>query len=452
MPSSLLLAWILTAGPTCGPLDLESAIALATANSDEVAIKRAEVATAEADKAIARAARWIPSASATLLTGAVPEAHGTVYDPNSWQGTTNRSFGGWGPFGRIDVNFIQPLFTWGRLDAAEAAAKAGIEARTLLLQDTTSQIQFRVTQLFWGTALARKLLGVAADVEKALPEIDKRVKEALAQGSASVAPSDQYKVELYKNMVRRRKAEAVKARELAVAALAATMATAPERLELQEVPLPNPPTDVPDLATALQDAVRRRPDLAALGQAIAARTAEIQAAKGAQLPQIFIGGMFAYSYAPNRDIQYNPWVGDWFNTLSFGASVGFRQDLAFPLLFSQQHKAEAQRAELERQKAGLARLVEVQVESAIAEIKAVAERYEATKASMQTSKTWFRSASLDFEAGVADAKDVLEAYAINLETQVDNATAAYDLIVARARFDQVTGAAPLRVQPSCELR
>jgi outer membrane protein TolC len=451
VPSTLILAWLLTAGPTCGPIDLETAVALATARSDEIAIKRAEVVTAEADKAIARAARWIPSATATVLTGIVPEARGNVNDPNSWQGTSNRSFNGWGPFGRIDVNFIQPLYTWGRLDAAEAAAKAGIEARTLLLQDTTSAVQFRVVQLYWGTALARKLLGIAGEVEKALPDIEKRVKAALEQGSASVAPADQYKVELYKNMVRRRKAEAVKGRDLAQAAIAATLATAPERLELMDVPLPAPPTDVPDLPTALKDAVRRRSDLAALGQAINARSAEIEAARGAQLPQIFLGGLFAYSYAPNRDIQTNPWVGDFFNTLSFGASIGIRQDLAFPLLISQKRKVEAQREELERQKVGLARLVEVQVESAIAELRAVVERYEATRASMQTSRTWFRSATLDFEAGVNEAKDVLEAYAIWLETQVDNATAAYDLLVARAKLDQVTGAAPVRGQPSCEL-
>jgi outer membrane protein TolC len=449
VPSTLILAWLLTAGPTCGPVDLDTALALATERSDEVGIKRAELATAEADMALARAARWIPIASATVLTGAVPEARGTVLAPAPNQ--SNRSFEGWGPFGRIDVSVIQPLFTWGRLDAAQEAARAGIEARSLLLRDTSSQIHLRVVQLFWGTALARKLLAIAADVEKSLADVDQRITKSLAEGSTTVAPSDRYKLDLYKSLLRRRKADAVKGRDLAQSAIAATLAVSPERLQLQEAPLPAPPTDVPDLLSSLQEAVHRRPDLAALDQAITARTAELKAMRAAQLPQLFIGGTFAYSFAPNRDIQTNPWVSDWFNTLAFGASIGIRQDLAFPLMHAQSEKARAERATLETQKVALARLVEVQVESAIADLKAIAERYEASKSSLQTAKSWFRSAGLDFEAGVAEAKDVLEAYGAYVENQVENATATYELVMARARLDQITGAAPVRRQPSCEL-
>jgi outer membrane protein TolC len=137
----LILAAMAATSPSCGPVDLETALALASENGDEVAIRRSELAAAEADLALARAARWFPIASSTLLVGPVPEARGTVTQPIAG---SNRSLSGLGPFGRIDLNVVQPLFTWGRLDAAQAAARAGIEARTLLLQDTTSQIQLRV--------------------------------------------------------------------------------------------------------------------------------------------------------------------------------------------------------------------------------------------------------------------------------------------------------------------
>jgi outer membrane protein TolC len=120
-------------------------------------------------------------------------------------------------------------------------------------------------------------------------------------------------------------------------------------------------------------------------------------------------------------------------------------------MHAQSEKARAERATLETQKVALARLVEVQVESAIADLKAIVERYEASKSSLQTAKSWFRSAGLDFEAGVAEAKDVLEAYGAYVENQVENATATYELVMARARLDQITGAAPVRRQPSCEL-
>lgn len=443
-----ILAVFLSAGPRCGPLDVETALALATANGDEVAARRSEQAAAAADLALARAARWIPIGSATFLAGPSPEAHGTVTNPTAG---SSRSLVGLSPFGRIDITVVQPLFTWGRLDAAEAAASAGVEARRLLLQDTTSQVQLRVLQLFWGEALARQLLGIAADVEKSLVEVDEKINRAIADGSEEVKPSDRYKLDIYKAELRRRKADAQRGLDSAHAGLAATLAVFPEQLAVQEVPLPSTPTEVPEVAAARNAAERQRPDVAALDQAIAARSAEVKAVEAARLPQLFIGGTFAFSYAPNRDIQTNPWVGDYFNTLGGGVALGIRQDLAFPLLAAQAAKARAERATLERQRAGLGRLVQAQVEGAVADLRAAVEHFQAARSALQTAKTWFRSATLDFAAGVAEAKDLIEAYGAYVESQVIQAQATYELVLGRARLEQVTGAAPRSAGATCTL-
>src|SRR5438067_1426937 len=80
-----------------------------------------------------KAVSYLPSASATLITGPVPAAHGNVvnYDPS----TTNRKLNGLGPFGRIDISGVQPIWTWGQLTAARDAANAGFTARNLLLKN-----------------------------------------------------------------------------------------------------------------------------------------------------------------------------------------------------------------------------------------------------------------------------------------------------------------------------
>ncbi len=199
----------------------------------------------------------------------------------------------------------------------------------------------------------------------------------MSDGSINVEPADRYKLDMYRALLRKKRAEAVKGREAAHSALAATLAVTPERVALQELPLPTPATDTPDVVVAVNAAERQRPDLAALDKAIVAKTADVHATRAAQLPQFFVGGTFAYSYAPNRDIQLNPWAGDWFNTLAFGVALGVRQDLAFPLLHAQSKKASAELSTLERQRIALARLVRVQVEAAVADLRAAAERYEA---------------------------------------------------------------------------
>jgi len=445
---TLSFLWMLSVGQTCGPVDLETALALAAANGDEVAVRRAEVAAAEADLSLARAARFIPQASALLTFGPSPEAHGTVTDPIA--GSSRNPFGGLSIFGRIDVSAAEPLLTWGRLDAAVAAARAGLEARHLLLEDTASQVELRVVQLFWGEALARKLLDIAAEVEKKLPDAEKRIKDLLSEGSAEVKPSDQYRLDIYKAQLKRRESEAEKGLTLAHDGLAALVAASPEDLRVAPTPLPGtPPTEVLALEEAERLAERRRPDLAALDQAILARQAEVKAAQAAMLPQVLLGGTFAFSYAPNRDIQTNPWVGDYFNTLAFGVGLLVRQDLGFPVLLAQADKARSEEAILERQRQGLARLVAVQVESAVADLADAAERFRAATSALKSSKSWERSAGLDFEAGVGEAKDLIDAYGAYVESQVELSQATFELLLARARLDQVTGAVPKPGGPPC---
>jgi outer membrane protein TolC len=447
MFSYLATLMLMGALPPCGPLDLDTARALAAERSDEVAIREAELASAHVDESLARALRIIPSATATLITGPSPEARGNVVESRE----SNRSLKGLRPFGRIDVNVVQPIYTWGRLDAASDAAAAGVKAREELVVDTTSQVQLRVTQLYWGVSLARRLLGIAADVEKALAEADRHIAKSLESEDGEVSPADRYRLDVFRGILRGREAEAQKGLELARIAMAATLGLPPARLALKDEALDPPEGDLPDAAAVLADAERQRPDLRALDQAIRARDAEVRAEQGAMKPQFFAAGLFSYGYAPNRDIQLNPWVHDDFNVFNFGAVLGLRQDLSFPMLSARAKKAAAEKAVLERQRAGLVRLVQVQVDGAVAELKAARARLAAAKSALGSGRSLFRSVGLDFAAGVIEAKSLIEAYALYVESQVGAAQAAYDLAVARGRLALVAGEPPRRgVQ--CELQ
>ncbi|OFX19366.1 MAG: hypothetical protein A2V77_19225 [Anaeromyxobacter sp. RBG_16_69_14] len=429
---------LVAAAPACGPLDVDGAVALAARNADEVAIQRAEFLAAQADLAIARAARLLPLATLDVLAGPVPEAHGNVVVSEN----SNRSLRGLGPFVRADVNLIQPVFTWGRLDAARDAATAGVKARELLVTDKISELQVRIAQLFWGETLARKLLSIATDVDKALVDVDKKLEQFLKSGEESVKPSDRYRLEVYKAGLRKQKAEARKGFDLAHGGLAATIGMSPEQLTLHELPLPLEPGDVPDLGQARDEAVRQRLDLKALEQGIVARDGEVRATEAAMKPQVFVAGTFSYAFAPNRTPQFNPWVRDDFNHVGAGVALGVRQDLAFPLLITQAAKARVQRETLRRQREGLVRLVGQQVQAAVGDVAAARERLLASVAGLASGKSWFRSAGLDFEAGVGEPKDLLEAYAGYIQLQVEQQQAAYELVVTRAKLAQVTGVPP----------
>lgn len=447
MLAGLLNALLLGAAPACGPIDLETALGLAQERSDEIGIQQAEVATARADEALARALRIVPSGSLTLLAGPAPRARGDVVaSPDS-----NRSFADLGPFGRVDVQVVQPLYTWGRIDAASGAAAAGVRAREQLVRQAAGQVQLRVVQLYWAAALARRVLEVAAEVEKALGEAERRIAASLAAADGSALLSDRYRVDLFRSVLESRKAEAQQGLAQARIGLAAMIGLTPGKLDLRDEPLPTAERDPPDESTAVAVAESQRPDLRALDEAMAAREAEVGAAEAEMLPQLFLAGTFSYGYAPNRHVQLNPWVRDDFNLLTAGVAIGLRQDLAFPTLSAKAQRARAAREALVRQRAGLARLVQVEVDGAIAELHEARARQAAALAALGSGRALFRSSALDFAAGLVEARSLIEAYGLYVESQVGAARAAYDLLVARAKVGQLLGEAPRKGTP-CEPR
>jgi outer membrane protein TolC len=386
----------------------------------------------------------LPEARLTVVGGPAPEARGTVTDsPDS-----NRSLAGLAPFARLDLQLVQPLYTWGRLEAASSAAAAGHRARDELVSDAEGQIRLRVVQLYYGIALARRLLALADDVQQALGKARAHVDEALAARTGEVLLSDRYRLELFGALVSLRTAEAGRALAQARLGLAATLGIEPGALALRDESLPAEAGEPPDGAAARAQAEARRHDLRALDEAIRAREAEVRAEEAARLPQLFAGGQVSLGYAPNRDLQRNPWVRDEFNAFTVGAVIGLRQDLAFPLASARVGKAAAERATLQRRREGLLRLVAVQVDEAVVEIEAARARLAAARSAQESGRALFRSSGLDFGSGLLEARALIEAYGLYVETQVGAAQAAYDLAVARARLAQAAGAPPPR-GPTC---
>ena len=441
------LAALILSAPTCGPLDLPMAQALAVARSDEVGIKRSEAATAEADKAIAFAIRWLPEFNAQLISGVVPGAR--LQDPNNKNDITaiasgsNRGLTNPDMFFRVEINALQPLFTWGRLDAAGRAAEAGATARSYLVDDTANMIRHRVLQLVMGIRLTSRLLGIAGDVENALKDVDARVQKSLKANDGEISPEDRYRIEIFRSQLLQRQADGVRALRVSRVGLAATLALEPDQLQLKDEPLPDTlGIKAPDLSQARLDAEMYRPDLKALDYGIKAKENELHATKAQMFPQVGLLAQFAWSMAPGRDTITNPYIGDYFNALTIGAALVVRQDLSIWNLVTKKNKVESELNTIRRQREGALRGIMVEVEQAHADLVAAITKREASAKAVASGRSWFRSATLNFGVGVADARDLIDAYQGYVTAQLGDAQATFDLLVAQSRLAQVTGRMP----------
>ncbi len=444
------------AAPVCGPLDLETAQAAALARSDEVGIKRSEVATAEADKAYATAIRFLPEFSANVPMGVVPGARlvpgSNPNDITAIQTGSNRGLTDLGPFFRVEVNALQPLWTWGRIDAANDAAAAGIVARRELVDETSNAIRNRVLDLVMGIRLTTKLLAIGADVQSALKEADVRVQKSLKANDGEISPEDRYRIEIFRSQLTQRIADGDRTLRMARVGLAATLGMKPEQLQLRDDPLPDTSQQrAPDLALALSDAVQQRPDLKALDAGILAKEAEVRAARAELLPQVGLVGQFAYGVAPGRDIISNPYVGDYFNALTVGGALVIRQNLSFWTVITAADKKQSELNTLRKQRAGAVRAIQVEVENAVAELTAAVTKREAAAKAVAAGRSWFRSATLNFGVGVGDSRDLIDAYRGYSEAQYGDAQATFDLLAAQNRLNRVTGRMPPTPELNCML-
>ena len=447
------------AAPTCGPLDLQTAQALALARSDEVGIKRSELAAAEADRAVAQAIWFLPEFYANVPVGVVPGATlQTVNgqkDPNNItaiQSGSNRGLTNLGAFVRVEVNALQPLWTWGRLKAATDAAEAGAEARKFLVDDTANAIRTRVLQLVMGIRLATRLLVIGADVQNALKEADARVQKSLKANDGEITPEDRYRIEIFRSQLTQRIADGERAVQVARVGLAATLALEPEQVQLRDDPLPDTAQiRAPDLANALADAEAMRPDLKALDKGIVAKEADVRSSRAELFPQLGLVGQFAYSRAAGRDTITNPYVGDYFNALTIGAALAIRQNLSFWTVITRTNKKDAELETLRKQRAGAVRGIRVEVETAAADLSAAITKREASAKAVAAGRSWFRSATLNFAVGVGDGRDLIDAYRGYAEAQHGDAQATFDLLAAQARLEQVTGKMPPTPELNCQM-
>ena len=448
------------AAPTCGPLDLQTAQALALARSDEVGIKRSEQAAAEADRAVAQAIWFLPEFYANIPLGVVPGAklapgpNGQIDQNNitAIESGSNRGLTDLGAFVRVEVNALQPLFTWGRLRAATDAAKAGAEARKFLVDDTSNAIRTRVLQLVMGIRLATRLLAIGADVQNALKEADARVQKSLKANDGEITPEDRYRIEIFRSQLTQRIADGERAVQVARVGLAATLALEPEQLQLRDDPLPDTSQiRPPDLANALADAEAMRPDLKALDKGIVAKEADVRASRAELFPQLGLVGQFAYSRAAGRDTITNPYVGDYFNALTIGAALAIRQNLSFWTIITRTNKKDAELETLRKQRAGAVRGIRVEVETAAADLNAAITKREASARAVAAGRSWFRSATLNFAVGVGDGRDLIDAYRGYAEAQYGDAQATFDLLAAQARLEQVTGKMPPTPELNCQM-
>ena len=420
-------------GPPTLRLTLEDALSRAVETSHRLAEARARETAAQAGVAVRESAER-PTITANagytrtnhVLPFSVPSPSGIpllVYPdvPNNYST-------------RLEMRW--PIYTGGRTDALERAARAEAEAVGAERQTAQADLRLEVTRAYWALVTARASLDV---LEQGVARSQAHVNDANQRFMAGLVPPNEVSSAAAQEARSRMLAiEARTQRDVTGAELSRLIGVGPDQPIDPTADLgrpadsPNQPLDVAPLVESARAARQERRDLQ---QRIAAADAQREAAAAGRLPTLqFLGGV---DYArpnpkifPRADIAQDSWdvgVGATWSLWDGGRTVA---EVAQAKAATQ--AATERLAEFDSQLSVEVRQRALELESAIASVAAATSGVTAAADARRVVDERYR-------AGVIAGIEVLDAEYALLQAQLDLTRARAGVRLAEAQLTRALG-------------
>jgi outer membrane protein len=331
---------------------------------------------------------------------------------------------------RLDLQW--PIYTGGRVDALERAARSEADASVDDVSAARSDLRLEIARAYWALVTAIESHRV---VGESLNRVGAHLRDARNQLDAGlVPPSDVLAVEAQESRQRMLSIQAGTARSVAEAELGRLIGAPDATIE------PAATLDIPASPQAIVDALvenarQRRPERAALVKRMAASEDRQVAAAAGSKPTIGVSGGVDYA-RPNPRIF--PRIESWRESWDAGVSA------SWPLFDGGRTRAEVAEAAASS-RAVRERLAEFDSVLAL-EVRQRVNELTASRAAIDAANDAVRSATEArrvlgerFAAGVATSTDVLDSQVALLQANLDRTQAIANARLAEARLQRAIG-------------
>jgi outer membrane protein TolC len=336
------------------------------------------------------------------------------------------------------MNAVLPLYTFGKIDAGNAAAVHGVVAQDALLERTRQQSVFDVTRAYWGYQTTHFGLAAIEGVRRRIADAKKRAGALVEEGSDQVTRADVTRIDYVTEEVEAQHAGSVKNEALAVIGIKLLIGLEPqEPLEIVRQELPQPPQQ-PDFEEMVKLGLSRRPETKAARENVLARLALLDLERARYYPDFGLIGGLTVNYQSNADSPVSPFVNNPNQRTGFVA-LGLRGTLDIPQKIYRVRQVEADVHEAQALLAGSESLLRLELQQALgdlAEARVRAQRYSREAA---IGKQLLVQAGLAFDTGLGTANDlVLDAFLYSRATG-EQLRALFDAQIAWASLERAVG-------------
>jgi outer membrane protein TolC len=336
----------------------------------------------------------------------------------------------------LGLNLIQPLYTFGKIEATRKAAQAGVDSALAQVDKDRADVTFNVTRAYWLLKWARAAEATLDDGMSRLKEWVKKIDEEIDKGKTTYTVNDLTRLKLALDTAELTMLDVDKAKELGLSGL--RMLTDDDSADIDDAEL-----DLDDLGAEplayYEDAARtHRPE----ARMLAAGSAALRANKSLQLanllPDVGIAFSFTYAYAQSVDDPQNGFMNHP-NALGAGLSLVMRYNLDVAERLAARSKAAAdERVMTERRKQALGGIY-IEIENAWLDARAQRRRSEVLAHSEKVARGWYNAVDENLQVGVAESRDLVDAARSYFELRMQHLKSIMDVNMATATLKQTAG-------------
>ncbi len=434
----------LTAAQDTLSIDFNTFKDKALANSGQVKYEQQEVNLAENRIDQAKAQRILPKVSFESQHGLVPGIQSK--DPNLPRDQyyldpdLENDWSDWAIFTKFRVSAVQPLFTWGAINKAVEAAKLGAEATQYSFDAKKADLEIRLFDLYYSYVLAVEIERLLVEAQDKVNQIGQQIDDMQEKGDADLDESEVFKFQIYKSEFQIQKAEVMENMNFVRETWNYVLRNDKNTVYEPEVRFLDPIASNIQSVQFYQDAAfNNRPELKALKVGAEATETFISSMKKQNLPGLYLGGYINFANTPNRPRQSNPFIQNSTNLFNGGFGFTIRQNLS---IFSM--KANIERSKIELKKVSYAReaakdgiLLQVNNDYKTASLADV--KVKQTDEALITSKRWLRQEQLDYDFGMGEVKDLIDAMKKELELKLKLKQRIFEYNSSLAKLNKSAG-------------
>lgn len=422
----LLLLFFCTYGTSAQDtvrVSLQEFIERGIENASQLDYEQQKIHLAENQVNQVNANRYLPSFEFSSQHGVVPgvvsqrdELDEDEYylDPN-----LKNDWEDWAVFSRAEVTAAQPLFTWGALSNAVKAAESAAEAAKEQFEQQKSDLEVRLIELYQSHILTNEIMRLLEEATNTIRDIEKQLQEKEQEGSEDFDESDFFKFRIFKSEFASRAAEVRESAQMTRRIWNYVLQSEEGTLYIPEELFLDPVTgELREFDFYRMNAISNRSEIKAIEAGMNAAEHGLEAEKSRNYPALVLGMSGSFANTPNRPRQSNPFIINNANYLSASFGLIIRQNLDFLSMNANVERRQLQYRQTKYLREAAVDGIELELNEAYKNASLSKTKVENTDEALVISKKWLRQEQLDYDFGIGDTKDLIDAMKKELELRV----------------------------------